>query len=114
VQRRLPKLAALFVVVASCAGRPGSIGAVLAQANADGRVTVRETPPGYPAERAGVTPGDEVLLIDGRDVRGMSPQAIHQALEGDVGSTVQLTLLRRGKVERVAMKRAPLASTGSR
>ena len=86
MQRGLPKLAALFVVIASCAGRPGSIGAILAQANADGRVTVRETPPGYPAARAGVTPGDEVLLIDGRDVRGMSPQAIHQALEGDVGS----------------------------
>ena len=114
MQRGLPKLAAPLVLVASCASRPGSIGAVLAQAHTDGRVTIRETPPGYPAARAGVTPGDEVLLIDGRDVRGMSPQAIHQALEGDVGSTVQLTLLRRGKVERVAMKRAPLASAGSR
>jgi carboxyl-terminal processing protease len=77
-------------------------------------VTVRETPAGYPAARAGLEPGDEVLLIDGRDVRGMSPEAIHLALEGDVGTTVQLTLLRRGKVERVALKRTPLASPGSR
>jgi C-terminal processing protease CtpA/Prc len=51
-----------------------------------------------------------VLLIDGRDVRGMSPEAIHLALEGDIGTTVQLTMLRNGKVERVALKRAPLAA----
>ena len=56
---------------------------MLGQARADGRVTVREVPPGYPAAAAGVVAGDEVLLIDGRDVRGMSPEAIHLALEGD-------------------------------
>jgi C-terminal processing protease CtpA/Prc len=55
-----------------------------------------------------------VLLIDGRDVRGMSAEAIHLALEGDVGTKVQLTLLRRGNVERVALRRTPLAPKGSR
>jgi len=108
VQRRLPQLAALLALV-SCASRPGSIGAVLGQSHSDGRLTIREAPPGYPAAKAGLGPGDEVLLIDGRDVRGMSPEAIHLALEGDIGTTVQLTLLRRGKIERVALKRAPLA-----
>jgi C-terminal processing protease CtpA/Prc len=82
---------------------------VLGQSRSDGHVTVRETPPGYPAAQAGLVPGDEVLLIDGRDVRRMSPEAIHLALEGDIGSMVQLTLLRRGKIERVALRRAPLA-----
>jgi len=81
---------------------------VLGQARSDGRVTVREAPPGYPAARAGIGAGDEVLLIDGRDVREMSPEAIHLALEGDIGSTVHLTLLRKGKVLRVALERAPL------
>jgi C-terminal processing protease CtpA/Prc len=61
-----------------------------------------------PAARAGLGAGDEVLLIDGRDVRAMSPEAIHLALEGDVGTTVHLTLLRRGKVLRVVLQRAPL------
>jgi carboxyl-terminal processing protease len=113
VQRRLPQLAAVLLL-AGCASRPGSIGAVLGQARADGRVTVREVPPGYPAAAAGLAAGDEVLLIDGRDVRGMSPEAIHLALEGDIGTTVQLTLLRQGKIERVALKRAPLASRTAR
>jgi C-terminal processing protease CtpA/Prc len=101
-------------MVMSCASRPGSIGAVLGQSKTDGRVTVRETPPGYPAARAGLLPGDEVLLIDGRDVRSMSPETVHLALEGDIGTTVHLTLLRAGKIERVALIRAPLASPGSR
>ena len=54
------------------------------------------------------------MLIDGRDVRTMSPEAIHLALEGEVGTTVQLTLLRAGKIERVALRRAPLATAPQR
>jgi C-terminal processing protease CtpA/Prc len=86
----------------------GSVGAVLAQSHPDGRVTVRDTPPGLPAAQAGLVPGDEILFIEGRDVRAMSPDAIHLALEGQVGSTVELTILHQGKIERMALKRAPL------
>jgi carboxyl-terminal processing protease len=108
VQRFIPKLILSFAL-ASCAADPGSVGAVLAQSRHDGRVTLREVPSGYPAAEAGMAPGDEVLLIDGRDVRSLSPDAIHRLLEGEVGTTVNLTVLRRGKIERVAVKRAPLA-----
>jgi carboxyl-terminal processing protease len=110
VQRRLPKLIT-FALAWGCATRPGSIGAVLSQGKSDGRVLVRETPTGYPAAQAGMEPGDEILLIDGRDVRTMAPETVHLALEGEVGSTVRLTVLRRGKIERLALRRAPLAPT---
>jgi C-terminal processing protease CtpA/Prc len=53
-------------------------------------------------------PGDEVLFIEGRDVRAMSPDAIHLALEGQVGTSVQLTLVRQGQIKRVPVKRGPL------
>ena len=56
-----------------------------------------------------MAPGDEILLIDGRDVRSMSPETVHRLLEGKVGTTVNLTLLRRGKIERIAVRRAPLS-----
>jgi C-terminal processing protease CtpA/Prc len=56
-----------------------------------------------------MAPGDEILLIDGQDVRSLSPDAVHRLLEGDVGTTVNLTLLRRGRIERIAVERAPLA-----
>jgi carboxyl-terminal processing protease len=108
LQRRLPQLASVLTLAAACAARTGSIGAVLGQASADGRVIVRDAPPSRAAARAGVRSGDEILLIDGRDVRAMSPLAIHQALEGDVGTTVRLTLLRQGKIERISLRREPL------
>jgi carboxyl-terminal processing protease len=108
VQRFVPKLI-LPWTLASCAADPGSIGAVLAQSRTDGKVTVRDVPSGHPAAEAGMAPGDEILLIDGRDVRSMSPDAIHRTLEGEVGTTVNLTVLRRGKIERIAVQRAPLA-----
>jgi len=88
----------------------GSIGAVLVQSHPDGKVTVRDVPPGLPAAQAGIVPGDEVLFIEGRDVRDMSPDAVHFALEGQVGSVVELTILHRGKIERIPLKRAPLES----
>jgi C-terminal processing protease CtpA/Prc len=113
VQRFVPKLI-LGWTVAACAADPGSIGAVLAQSRHDGKVTLRDVPSGYPAAEAGMAPGDEILLIDGRDVRSLSPDAIHRLLEGDVGTTVSLTVLRRGKIERVAVKRAPLARSPQR
>jgi C-terminal processing protease CtpA/Prc len=58
--------------------------------------------------------GDEVLLIDGRDVRRMSADAVHRALEGEIGSTVRLTIFRRGKIERLALERAPLGAPAPR
>ena len=117
MQRFVPKLIMVWAVawtLAACAADPGSIGAVLAQSRHDGRVTLRDVPSGYPAAEAGVARGDEVLLIDGRDVRSLSPEAIHQLLQGEVGTMVNLTLLRRGKIERVAVKRAPLARSALR
>ena len=72
----------------SCAAATqGSIGAILVQSQTDGRVTVREAPGGYPAAQGGLRVGDEILLIDGRDVRSMSPISVHLALEGEPGTT---------------------------
>jgi C-terminal processing protease CtpA/Prc len=96
--------AAPFLLSVACATPRGSVGAVLAQSR-DGRLTVRESPPGHAASRAGIEPGTEILLIDGRDVQRMSPIEVHQALEGDVGSTIRLTVLYNGRVERIALTR---------
>ena len=107
MQRFVSKLILAWTL--SCAADPGSIGAVLAQSRSDGRLTVRDAPSGQAAAEAGIASGDEILLIDGRDVRSMSAETIHRLLEGEVGTTVSLTLLRRGKIERIAVRRAPLS-----
>ncbi|HEY8946322.1 MAG TPA: PDZ domain-containing protein [Polyangiaceae bacterium] len=95
-----------LLTVGACRADHGTIGAVLAQAP-DRRLTVREVPPGLSAAEGGVLPGDEILLIDGRDVRGMSSEHVHQALGGEVGEPVKLTLIRGDRVVRVTLRRTP-------
>jgi C-terminal processing protease CtpA/Prc len=100
---------------AGCAPQLGTIGAVLGQAP-DGRLFVRETPPRLAAARQGLAPGDEILLVDGKDVRQMGERELYATLSGDVGTSVNLTVARGEKVMRVRLVRtpAPAMATGGR
>ena len=57
--------------------------------------------------RSGVRIGDEILLIDGLDARALGTRGVHEALSGNVGDPVKLTLIREGRVVRVTLKRTP-------
>jgi len=92
------------VLLFGCAPDRGTIGAVLAQTN-DQRLVLHEVPPNLAAGRAGLKPGDELLLIDGRDVRELDERGVHRALSGQLGDPVKLTLLRDGRVIRVTVRR---------
>lgn len=96
----------LVALIGACTPQKGTIGAVLGQ-DSEGRLFVRDVPAGLAAERADLRPGDEILLIDGHDARAMGPRGIHEALEGKVGESVKLTLVRNGQVIRVTLKRTP-------
>ena len=104
---------AIFFVTIACLGGAqgcvqdtGTIGALLGQ-RPDGRLFVRDTPTGLAASKKGITPGDEILLIDGKDVRQMSGHELYRNLSGDVGSTVKLTVVRGDAVIRVTLARTP-------
>ena len=86
----------------------GSVGAVLGKGKTDGRLFIREAPAGMGAAKAGVLPGDEVLAIDGLQVANLSPEAVHKALSGKVGSKVKLTLARAKVTLEVTIERGPL------
>ena len=103
----------LIAVGTSCGARQGTIGAVLGQ-NPDGELTLRETPKGLAAEKAGLQPGDKILLIDGIDVRGLDAKRLHGLLSGEVGAPVKLTVVRGEKVIRVTLKRTPARKWSSR
>ncbi|HWA76249.1 MAG TPA: PDZ domain-containing protein [Polyangiaceae bacterium] len=90
----------------ACTTQRGTIGALLAQRD-DHTLVVREVPEGLAAAKAGLEPGDELLLIDGRDVRAMTPAAVHRVLSGEVGQPVKLTLVRGDRVLRVTVVRTP-------
>jgi C-terminal processing protease CtpA/Prc len=89
----------------ACADSRGTIGAVMAQDDQSGRLFVREVPPNLAAARAGIKAGDEILLVDGVDVRAMDTKQIHRALEGDIDTTVKLTVVRGDGVLRVTLRR---------
>lgn len=75
-------------------GRYEGIGAEVG-VNLSGLVTLYPVP-GGPAERGGVEPGDFIMSVDGHDVRGFSPNQIHDLLRGPVGTTVDITFARPG------------------
>jgi carboxyl-terminal processing protease len=54
---------------------------------------------GTPAERAGLRTGDVIMSIDGHETYGMLLQDISGALKGPAGTSVTLTVRRRGETD---------------
>jgi C-terminal processing protease CtpA/Prc len=101
----LAALSALPALLPGCVAQHGTIGAVIAQEPDTGRLFLRDVPPSLAAAKAGLKTGDEILLIDGVDVRVMDAKQIHAVLTGDVDSPVKLTVVRGEQVLRVTVKR---------
>ncbi len=59
-------------------------------------LTVVSTFPGSPAEKAGLESGDEIIAVDHQDVTGISPELVRQKVIGPAGTTVHLTIARKG------------------
>ncbi len=96
-----------LALLAACASTPGTIGAALGK-QTDGRLFVRSVPPGQGAAQAGLEVDDEIVAIDGVDVRGMTPDDVRQAVRGELGSTMVLTVVRGGTRRDVVVKRSAL------
>ncbi|HEU4538937.1 MAG TPA: PDZ domain-containing protein [Polyangiaceae bacterium] len=111
-----PRALALALLLAALAPgcRPslGSVGAVFRQEKSSGRLWVRRVEPSMDGARAGLEPGDEVLSVEGRDVRDLSPAGVHEALSGPPGTTVSLTVARRGTIEHLRVVRKPYRKLG--
>jgi len=78
-------------------------------------LTITSPMPGSPAERAGLLSGDQVIAIDGVDMKGISAEVARTKVLGPANSTVHLTILRKGqdkplefdvKREKITMKSA--------
>jgi C-terminal processing protease CtpA/Prc len=88
----------------ACAADRGTIGAQLGQ-KSDGRLFIREVPAGLAAAQAGLQPGDEITLINGRDPRALDEKGVHALLAGEIGDPVKLTVVRGNQVLHVTLKR---------
>jgi C-terminal processing protease CtpA/Prc len=93
VVNRLLFPGAVFSLV-SC-GPPTWVGGIHAHlAWSHEAVRVVEVPAKGPAERAGLRVDDLVVEVDDKPVAGLSGDAVHKLLSGEVGSTVTLEVLR--------------------
>ncbi len=62
-----------------------------------GSVGVVSVIPGSSAEEAGIKAGDRFIKVDGHDVTGLSVNEIVPLIQGEEGTTVQVTMLRDGE-----------------
>ena len=60
---------------------------------------------GSPASRAGVQPKDVIAAIDGKSTKGMSTEDAVKLIRGQAGTTVTLTLKRKGQILEVPLIR---------
>lgn len=101
----LAVLSLALTALPACFASHGTVGAVIAQEPDTGRLFLRDVPPGLAAARARLKPGDEVLLIDGVDVRAMDAKQLHAVLTGDIDTPVKFTIVRDEQILRVTLKR---------
>jgi carboxyl-terminal processing protease len=62
----------------------------------DGILTVISPLKGSPAERSGVLAGDYIIKVDGKTTEGMSPEEAITLIRGKAGTSVILTIARKG------------------
>ncbi|WP_367864844.1 S41 family peptidase [Pedobacter sp. WC2423] len=64
----------------------------------EGKLFVNEVSAGYPAFKLGVQPGDQIIKINGIEVKGKERAEVSRLLRGPRGSAVDLLLIREGTV----------------
>lgn len=75
-------------------GQYGGIGALIGVIN--DKVVVTDPYEGYPANKAGLKVGDEILAVDGKSVKGKSTSDISNMLKGQPKTIVNVEIRRAG------------------
>lgn len=76
-------------------GQYGGIGAVIGPRN--GKNVIMMPYEGFPAHKAGLKIGDEILKVDGIDVTGKNTNEISQLLKGQANTKLTVTIQRYGE-----------------
>lgn len=84
-------------------GKYGGIGS-LVRASGD-YVVISEVYKGFPADLAGIKPGDLMKKVDGNSLKGLSTDKVSEKLKGNPGTAITLTIERNGKETDYSLKR---------
>ena len=80
-------------------GQYGGIGSLIQQG--DDYIVISEPYDGWPAFNAGLQPGDKIIEIGGKDVKGKTVSDVSTLLKGQPGTTVTVTIIPYGKTKSV-------------
>ena len=80
-------------------GQYGGIGATIQQG--DDYILISEPYDGWPAFKSGLQPGDKIVEIGGKDMKGKSVSDVSTLLKGQPGTNVSLTIIPYGKTKTV-------------
>ena len=75
-------------------GQYGGIGALIKKK--DEKVVISEPYEGFPAMKAGIWAGDEIVEVDGRQISGLNTEDVSKLLKGQAGSSVKMVTRRNG------------------
>lgn len=70
----------------------GGIGAVIYKPDVQGNVIINEPYESSPAAKAGFLAGDEIMLIDGESVHGLTSAQCSEKMRGEPGTTVKFVV----------------------
>jgi carboxyl-terminal processing protease len=88
-------------------GKYGGIGSMV-RSNGEYAV-ITEVYRNFPADKAGLKPGDIIKKVDGVSLKGIATDKVSDRLKGDPGTPIALTVERNGKETEYAMKRERIA-----
>ena len=89
-------------------GKYGGIGSTI-RAGQNDYCVVSSVYKGFPADKAGLKPGDLFKYIDGVDMKGASTESVSEKLKGDPGTEVKVVVESNGSDREVTIKREKVA-----
>jgi carboxyl-terminal processing protease len=88
-------------------GKYGGIGS-LVRAGGD-YVVISEVYKGFPADVAGIKPGDLLKKVDGVSLKGLTTDKVSEKLKGNPGTPIAITIERNGQEQDFSLKREKIA-----
>jgi carboxyl-terminal processing protease len=84
-------------------GKYGGIGSLVR--NAGDYAVISEVYKGFPADKAGIKPGDILKKVDGTSLKGLATDKVSEKLKGNPGTDIKVTIERNGKENELPLKR---------